>query len=126
MSDGSIASLRPPYLSVNAWTFRRLKKPRCREMSARGYALHSVCTQLSFLFLSCSPILVPPPDVILLGHLPPTATLLLSTLYFPALLIKNRVAVRQSFRGTGYKNSGATRYLKHGAQNGRVETEVSL
>ena len=27
-----------------------LKKPRCREMSARGYALHSVCTQLSFSF----------------------------------------------------------------------------
>ena len=25
------------------WAFRRLKKPRCREMSARGYALHSVC-----------------------------------------------------------------------------------
>ena len=31
-----------------AWTFRRLKKPRCREMSARGYMLHSVCPQLSF------------------------------------------------------------------------------
>ena len=30
------------------WAFRRLKKPRCREISARGYALHSVCTQLSF------------------------------------------------------------------------------
>ena len=30
------------------WAFRRLKKPRCREMSARGYALHSVCPQLSF------------------------------------------------------------------------------
>ena len=27
--------------------FPRLKKPRCREMSARGYALHSV-SQLSF------------------------------------------------------------------------------
>ena len=24
------------------WAFRRLKKPRSREMSARGYALHSV------------------------------------------------------------------------------------
>ena len=24
------------------WAFCRLKKPRCREMSARGYALHSV------------------------------------------------------------------------------------
>ena len=30
------------------WAFRRLKKPRCREMSARGYALHSLCPQLSF------------------------------------------------------------------------------
>ena len=29
------------------WAFRRLKKPRCREMSARGYALYSVCPQLS-------------------------------------------------------------------------------
>ena len=27
------------------WMVRRLKKPRSREMSARGYALHSVCTQ---------------------------------------------------------------------------------
>ena len=25
------------------WAFRGLKMPRCREMSARGYALHSVC-----------------------------------------------------------------------------------
>ena len=33
------------------WEFRRLKNPRCREMSARGYALHSVCPQLSY-FLS--------------------------------------------------------------------------
>ena len=32
------------------WAFRVLKKPRCREMSARGYALHSVCPQLSFFF----------------------------------------------------------------------------
>ena len=32
------------------WAFRRLRKPRCREMSARGYALHSVCPQLSFFF----------------------------------------------------------------------------
>ena len=30
------------------WAFRRLKKPRCWEMSARGYALHSVCLQPSF------------------------------------------------------------------------------
>ena len=28
--------------------FRRLKKPKCREMNARGYALHSVCPQLPF------------------------------------------------------------------------------
>ena len=33
------------------WVFRRLKKPSSREMSARGYALHSVCPQLSFFFL---------------------------------------------------------------------------
>ena len=32
------------------WAFSKLKKPRCREMSARGYALHSVYPQLSFLF----------------------------------------------------------------------------
>ena len=31
------------------WVFRRLKKPRSREMSARSYALHNVCRQLSFL-----------------------------------------------------------------------------
>ena len=30
------------------WAFRRLKKPRCREMSARGYAFYSVWPQLSF------------------------------------------------------------------------------
>ena len=30
------------------WAFRWLKKPRCREMSARGYALHKVYPQLSF------------------------------------------------------------------------------
>ena len=30
------------------WAFRRLKKPRCRQMSARGYALYNVCPQLSF------------------------------------------------------------------------------
>ena len=28
--------------------FSRLKKPMCQEMSARSYALHSVCPQLSF------------------------------------------------------------------------------
>ena len=33
------------------WAFRRLKKPWCREMSLRGYALHSVCPQLFFLFI---------------------------------------------------------------------------
>ena len=34
--------------------FHRLKKPRSREMRARGYALHSVCPQLYFfLFLPC-------------------------------------------------------------------------
>ena len=34
------------------WGFRRLKKLRCREMSARGYALNSVLppTFLFFLF----------------------------------------------------------------------------
>ena len=30
------------------WTFRRLKRPRSGEMSARGYALYSFCPQLSF------------------------------------------------------------------------------
>ena len=30
------------------WAFRRLKKPRSREMIARGYALHSVCHHISF------------------------------------------------------------------------------
>ena len=30
------------------WVFRRLKKPRSHEMSARGYALHSVIIHLSF------------------------------------------------------------------------------
>ena len=34
------------------WAFRRLKKPRCRDMSARGYELHSVCPQLSFSYLT--------------------------------------------------------------------------
>ena len=33
------------------WAFRRLKKRRCREMSARSNALHSVCPQLSFFFV---------------------------------------------------------------------------
>ena len=32
------------------WAFRRRKKPRSRGMSARGYALLSVCLQLSFSF----------------------------------------------------------------------------
>ena len=34
------------------WAIRRLTKPRSREMSARGYALHSVCFPSSFLPLS--------------------------------------------------------------------------
>ena len=34
------------------WAFRRQKKPRCREMSTRGYALHSECPKFSFL--SCT------------------------------------------------------------------------
>ena len=34
------------------WAFRRLKKPRSREMGARGYALDSVC-QLYFSFNFC-------------------------------------------------------------------------
>ena len=34
------------------WAFRRLKKPRCREMSARGYALHSVCPNFLFFVKS--------------------------------------------------------------------------
>ena len=33
------------------WAFRRLKMLRCQEMGARGYALHSVCPQISFSFL---------------------------------------------------------------------------
>ena len=39
------------------WAFRRLEKPRSREMSARGYALHSVCRQHNFLifFIFCVP-----------------------------------------------------------------------
>ena len=32
------------------WAFRRIEKPGIQEISARGYALHIVCTQLSFLF----------------------------------------------------------------------------
>ena len=32
-----------------AWAFRRLKMPCCREMSARGYALHIACAP-NFLF----------------------------------------------------------------------------
>ena len=34
------------------WAFRRLQKLTSREMSARGYALYSVCPQLSFLYAS--------------------------------------------------------------------------
>ena len=32
------------------WAFRRLKKPRSREMSARSYALHSVCLNFPSFF----------------------------------------------------------------------------
>ena len=46
------------------WAFRRLKKPRSREMSARGYALHSVCPRLSF-FLQLSTFLFPFPPTFL-------------------------------------------------------------
>ena len=35
-------------IGSNIWAFRRLKKTKIREMSARGYAIHSVCPQLSF------------------------------------------------------------------------------
>ena len=31
------------------WAFRRLKNPKRKEMSARGYAFHSICPQLPFL-----------------------------------------------------------------------------
>ena len=34
------------------WAFRRLNKRRCREMSARGYALHSVCPKFPFFQLN--------------------------------------------------------------------------
>ena len=33
------------------WVFRRLEKPRCREMSARGYALQSIRPKLSFVLI---------------------------------------------------------------------------
>ena len=32
------------------WAFRRLNKPKSRKMSARSYALHSVCPFFSFRF----------------------------------------------------------------------------
>ena len=35
-------------VSSIVWAFRRLKKPRGWELSARFYALHSVCAQLPF------------------------------------------------------------------------------
>ena len=34
----------------SVWAVRRLTKTSSREMSARSYALHSVCPQLSFSF----------------------------------------------------------------------------
>ena len=36
------------------WAIRRLKNPRFREMSARGYALRSVCLQPFFSFIADS------------------------------------------------------------------------
>ena len=61
MTRLSIQSLRLVYLVLTlgkeaaaqavvgciVWAFRRPKKPRSREMSVRGYALHRVCPQLS-------------------------------------------------------------------------------
>ena len=43
----------PPVDGSIVWAFRRLKKPRSWEMSARSNALHSVCPQMSptLLFL---------------------------------------------------------------------------
>ena len=38
--------------ALSSGAFRRLKKPGSRDMSARGYAIHSVCPQFSFLFVS--------------------------------------------------------------------------
>ena len=37
------------------WAFRRLKNPRCREMSARGYALHSVWPQICAIHRALGP-----------------------------------------------------------------------
>ena len=36
------------------WTFRKLKKPRCRERNAHDYVLHGVCP--NFPFPSCEVI----------------------------------------------------------------------
>ena len=38
------------------WAFRRLKKPRCREMNARGYALYSV---RPLFFFECRHVVFP-------------------------------------------------------------------
>ena len=38
------------------WVFCRLKNPRSRKMSARSYALYSVCPQFSFLFSRITPV----------------------------------------------------------------------
>ena len=48
------------------WVFSRLKKPRCWEMSARGYAIHSVCPKLIF-FPLISTFRVGPTVVLLTG-----------------------------------------------------------
>ena len=43
-----IVSVYQAVVGSIVWALRRLKKPRSREMSARGYALHSVRPQLYF------------------------------------------------------------------------------
>ena len=43
--------LREKTAALSYGSFRSLKKPMCREMSARGYAIHSLCPQLSFSIL---------------------------------------------------------------------------
>ena len=38
------------------WALRKLKMPRSREKSSRGYALHSVCPQLPFFLKFSKPV----------------------------------------------------------------------
>ena len=52
VSQHDVVNSAPYILKYCVYSFRRLKKPRCREMSARSYALHSVCPRISFFFLS--------------------------------------------------------------------------